>query len=820
MPLEILDKFSHHLKAVLTRAINLAIEKKQTQISPLLLLHSLLQEKGALATDLLYKCKLTPHELGIYVTPTSAPIFLPEFSKDSRKVIEKAALTAQQWKHQYIGTEHLLLSLLELNNPQINQVFRKKGTTLEQVKKQLNGLLKNTSQLPQITSLLGDDEEEDLENSKTPALDFFGTNLTDQNNQKKIDPVIGRENEIERLIHILSRRTKNNPVLIGEPGVGKTAIVEGLAKRVLEKKVPHVLLEKIIYKLDLSLVIAGTMYRGEFESRFKQIIDEVQNNPDIIIFIDEIHTLMGAGSAGGGGQSGAMDAANILKPALAKGELRCIGATTLEEYRKHIESDAALERRFQSILVEESSTEETLEILQGVKENYEHYHQVTIQDSALQAAVNLSTRYLQDKFLPDKAIDLIDEAAAKAKVNKPVSPEDNIAQQLKEKIENVKEKKQALIKAEKLEQALALKEKEKELQQQLKKIQSNQSQKQKKYKTKITERDVAAIISKITGLPLGELIAAEKNKVLDLEKNLNQHILGQAAVTKDVASFIKRARAGLSSPHRPLGSFIFLGPSGVGKTELAKVLAKTLFGDDKSLLRIDMSEFKESFNVSKLIGAPAGYVGYKEGAKLSDFVKRKPYSVILFDEIEKAHPDTFNILLQILEDGHLTDATGKKINFKNTIIIMTSNIGLKDFLQQAEIGFADEEKVKAADYEKIKTHVLKELKKGFRPEFLNRIDKICVFKPLTQSTVTKIANLHIEELKERLAEKDAKIKLSPAVYKWLAEKSFSPEEGARALRRIIQEKIETPLAEKILEEDLKPGTTIKVGIKKDVLTFS
>ncbi len=817
MSLEILNRFSANLKQILTKSINLALAQRSPEITPFILFTALLQHRGCLASNLLYKFKVSPKDIAPPPPLGPTPVnFLPQFSSDSKKVIERASILAQQLKHQYIGSEHLLQALINLNDPKISVFLKRKNVSLNDLNKKIDLLLKNTSGLPQITSFFKDEEDLDEDEDQASALEFFGTNLTNPENQLDIDPVIGRSQEIERLIHIISRRTKNNPVLIGEPGVGKTAIAEGLAKRILEKNVPEVLLDKQIYKLDLSLIVAGTMYRGEFESRFKQIIEELQDNPDIIVFIDEIHTLMGTGSSGPGG--GTMDAANILKPALAKGQIRCIGATTSSEYRKHIESDPALERRFQSILVEEPSSEETLEILKGIKENYEHYHQVNITPEALKAAVDLSVRYVQDKFLPDKAIDLIDEAAAKSRVDRPLSPTVNLIKQLDQKISNLKQKKLSLIKAEKLSEALDLKEKEQELLKQIKEL--RKQPKLKKYSTKIQEQDIAAIISKITGLPLGELINSEKSKVLNLEKKLSQSILGQPQATTEITNLIKRSRAGLSSPNRPLGSFIFLGPSGVGKTELAKVLAQSLFGDEKSFLRLDMSEFKEGFNASKLIGAPAGYIGYKEGAKLTDFVKQRPHSVILFDEIEKAHPDIFNLFLQILEDGHLTDATGKKVNFKNTLIIMTSNIGLQNFLQQAQIGFDNQEQVKELDYEKIKDHVLGELKKQFRPEFLNRIDKTIVFNPLTLDLVTKIAELQTKELSELLKEQKINLKIDKSVYKHLAEKSFSPEEGARALRKIIQEQLATPLAEKILSEDIKPGSAVNITLEKNKLTIT
>ena len=823
MSLDILNKFTSNLKNSLGRAINYSWKYKHPKVTPLHLYLGLAEQKGSIAAEIIRKTKLSQEDIKKYLTSQNTPqhISFPQLSEPATVIIEKAALEAYNHQHVYIGTEHLLLALCKHPDQQLKQIWQQYKVDIKGMVAQLNNVLKSTSRFPDLTSLFGEEEQlatgEAEAKGETSALEFFCTNLCDPKVQSKIDPVIGRAKEIERLIHILSRRNKNNPVLTGEAGVGKTAIVEGLAKRIVEKKVPDVLLNKEVYRLDLGLVVAGTMYRGEFEARFKQIIEELTSNEDIILFIDEIHTLIGAGSSGGGN---VMDAANILKPSLAKGDLRCIGATTSNEYQKHIESDAALERRFQPILIEEPSEEETVLVLNGIKENYEKYHGIKINDDAILAATKLSTRYIQEKFLPDKAIDLIDEAAAKCKIDKPLDPGHVALRNLEKKLEDINKQKLVMVRKEKFEEALALKQDEKKVKKKLQEIKQRQKNKPTKFVGEITADDVAEIISKITGVPVFELMAKEKNQLLKLNDTLDEHVVGQTEATKSVADFIRRSRAGLNAPNRPTGSFIFLGPSGVGKTELAKVLAKNLFGDEKSLLRIDMSEFSEKFNMSKLIGAPAGYVGYKEGAKLTDQVKRKPYSVVLFDEIEKAHADVFNLLLQILDDGHITDGTGRKINFKNTIIIMTSNIGLKEFEQQAKIGFTEDKNDKKVKYDEVKEHVLKQLKDNFRPEFLNRIDKTIVFRPLDISDLTEIVKLEINELEQRLKDKNISLKVSKPVLKFIAEQSFSPEQGARAIRKTVQEQIESVLAEKILADELKEKQTIKIGLKTKKLTFS
>ncbi|MFZ6035702.1 MAG: ATP-dependent Clp protease ATP-binding subunit [Patescibacteria group bacterium] len=826
---KITEKFTTHLKNALKKARELCVSLGTAFINPEHLIYGLIMQKGSIAAEILVKSGLTTERVRTVILKNNqsplrdqqpSAMIKPQsvtFSVHTKKAIEKAALVAHQNNHKYIGTEHLLESLIQMNTPAMVDLWEQNNINLNTISSHLDSVMRSTSRFPDLTQMFEqakelEKEDKQKDDSKTPALDFFATDLTDAKLQKGIDPVIGRTAEIERLIHILSRRTKNNPVLIGEPGVGKTAIVEGLAKKIIQGDVPDILLNKRVLKLDLSLVVAGTIYRGEFEGRFKQIIDEIKKDPHIIIFIDELHTIIGTGSA-----AGSMDAANILKPALAKGEIRTIGATTLDEYRKHIESDPALERRFQPIIIEEATPEETTEVLRGIKENYERYHLVHIGDDAIQAAVEMSARYIQDKFLPDKAIDLIDEAASKIKIAHKSDGLLKEIHQTEKEIERIRDEKNSLVNKENFERALQTKAQENKLIERLALLRQKQDQTAQRFIGKITRTDIAEVISRITKIPLHELVVEEKQRLLNLEKELSDAVLGQDESLKAIADCIRRSRVGLADPNRPIASFMFLGPSGVGKTETAKVLARTVFEDEHALIRIDMSEFAEGFNMSKLLGAPAGYVGYKEGNKLTEPVRRKPYSVVLFDEIEKAHPEVFNILLQILEDGHVTDATGRTVNFKNTIIIMTSNIGIHNLNKGAEIGFAADNKVDKENAEKqyaqIKERVLQDLEKTFRPELLNRIDKIIVYRPLDKRTLTKIVALQIAALQEKLSKQNIKISVSAAAAHAIAEQSFQPNQGARAIRRHVQEHIENTIAERMLAGTLQAGTTVQVTAK-------
>jgi len=832
MDSKILNKFTTHLKNALKKAKELGISLKHKEVNPEHLVYGLILQKGSIAAEILIQMGLTAERIRNSVVnknksdavtsadPATTKISL---SPHTKKIIEKAALIAHKSRHKYVGTEHLLYNLVQTNTPSLVNLWENNRVNLNKLKSHLETVMRSTSKFPDLTQIFEqakelDKEDKTKDGSQTPALDFFTTNLTEEKLQQSIDPVIGRKNEIERLIHILSRRTKNNPVLIGEPGVGKTAIVEGLAKKIISGDVPEILLNKKILKLDLSLVVAGTIYRGEFESRFKQILDEIKKDPNIILFIDELHTIIGTGSA-----AGSMDAANILKPALAKGDIRTIGATTLDEYRKYIESDAALERRFQPIIIEEASPEETKEVLKGIKENYEKYHLVHIEDDAIESAVCLSQRYLQDKFLPDKAIDLIDEAASKIKITHQGDGTPKEIHQTEKEIERLKQIKNELVNKENFERAVKIKGQENALFERLGVLRQKQTQAAKKYIGKITKKDIAEVISRITSIPLKDLVMGEKERLLNLEKILAKKIIGQNETLKIIADFIRRSRVGLADPNRPTASFIFLGPSGVGKTETAKVLAKTVFEDEHALIRIDMSEFAEGFNISKLIGAPAGYVGYKEGSKLTEPVRRKPYSVVLFDEIEKAHPEVFNLLLQILEDGHLTDATGRKVNFKNTIVIMTSNIGLQNLNQGASMGFEaltkEDKKAAVKRYEQIKVQVLKDLEKKFKPELLNRIDKIIVFKPLDRDSISKIVNLEIKELEKKLNEQNLKLQIEKKAVNLIAKKSYQPDQGARAVRKHVQEMIENKIAQALLTNKFDPDDTVKVTTKNNAIVL-
>lgn len=829
----IVSKFTSHLKDALDRAGRFAIDLKSSSINPEHLFYGLAEGKGGIAFDVLNKAGVRPElfrmairrrtELPMSSDETSSDIPSITFSDSAKRAIEKSVLIAHQYKHKYVGTEHLLEGLMAINDPTLDAILEEHSISKEDVTSQIKGVLKSTSKFPDLTGFFdGTKEGADLsfeeamqqKPSKNPALDFFARDLTSDRAQKMIDPVIGRDEEIERLTHILSRRTKNNPVLVGDPGVGKTAIVEGLAKNIVEGRVPQVLEGKRLLALDLSLVVAGTMYRGEFESRLKQIIDEIKEDDRIIVFIDELHTIMGAGAA-----SGSMDAANILKPALAKGEMRVIGATTLDEYRKHIESDAALERRFQPIMVDEPSPEETVQILKGIRKNYERYHHIGISDDAIEEAVTLSTRYIQEKFLPDKAIDLIDEAASKKKVAlKPTALSQKI-KKFEQGIELLQKQKRDAVLKEDFDKAFEIKVEEQKATDQLIQLRDSEAAADEQLRDTITREDIAALVAKITGVPVTDLLKAEKQRLLHLETELTKRVKGQDEAIQVLSDYIRRARVGLSNQNRPIGSFMFLGPSGVGKTETAKVISEIVFNDPNALIRIDMSEFGESFNVSKLIGAPAGYVGYKEGNKLTDAVRRKPYAVVLFDEIEKAHPDVFNILLQVLDEGMLTDAAGKKVNFKNTIIILTSNIGIENLNRAAGMGFStdDATKLKKAEgeYDKIRDQVLAQLKKSFRPEFLNRLDKTVVFKPLTLEAMRSIVDLELAELQKRLDGQSIKLKIKPTVKTWLAKHGHTPDQGARGLRRLIQNEIENPLAKLLLDTAKTEGLVIEAGLSQD-----
>ncbi len=820
----IFNKFSKHLKTILVKAQDLASNLNKKEIDFWEILYALTLEKGSVAFNLLGKGGFKAIDFkneAVQIAnlekkekPVKSKINIPQFSDQAQKIIEKAVKIAYQNKHAYIGSEHFLSAILDANIKELNNFFKKK-------KIDKNGLLEDLKNVLINTSKLSDLIDDTLSNvnvlekmimgggmPETTSMPSFTMELTSAEIQEKIDPVIGRQKEIDRLIQILSRRTKNNPVLLGEPGVGKTAIIEGLAKRIFENKVPDVLLEKKIISLDLGAVIAGTIYRGEFEKRLKKIIDDAKHDDNIILFIDEIHTLVGTGAT-----SGQLDAANLLKPELAKGDLKVIGATTVQEYRKYIESDPAFERRFQPIIIDEPTAKETKDIIKGLRDNYEKYHSVKITDEAIKAAIELSQRYLPEKFLPDKAIDLIDEAASKFKVKNLKNSGLKKVIQLKNDLQRVSQAKDKAIDADNYERAVFFRESEDRIIKELEVLNKDKS-KSKKFLGKIVKTDIAEIISKMTNIPVEELVESEKKKFINLEKILSKKIIGQDDVIKDISEYIRRAKAGLANPNKPLGSFIFLGPSGVGKTETVKVLAKEVYNSEKALIRIDMSEFSDKFDTSKLIGAPAGYVGYKDSNKFTDQVRMKPYSIVLFDEIEKAHPDIFNLLLPVLEDGYITDASGRVINFKNTIIIMTSNIGNDQFNKHASIGFDVLSKTKKEiineEYESLENKVVASLADYFKPEFLNRLDKTFVFKPIDVNNMSKIAKLETKELAQRLKDKNISMKVGNKVYKHIAVHSFNPQLGARPLKRFIQDKIENLIANQILADNIHNGDNIVI----------
>jgi ATP-dependent Clp protease ATP-binding subunit ClpC len=728
------------------------------------------------------------------------------FTPRAKKVLELSLREALQLGHNYIGTEHILLGLIREGEGVAAQVLVKLGADLSRVRQQVIQLLSGYAGQKE-PSTSGTAAEAAPTGSL--VLDQFGRNLAQLAREKKLDPVIGRDKEIERVMQVLSRRTKNNPVLIGEPGVGKTAIVEGLAQKIVSGDVPETLRGKQLYTLDLGALVAGSRYRGDFEERLKKVLKEIRTRGDIILFIDELHTLVGAGAA-----EGAIDAASILKPMLARGELQTIGATTLDEYRKHLEKDAALERRFQPIQVSEPTVAHTIEILKGLRDRYESHHRVTITDQALVAAANLADRYISDRHLPDKAIDLIDEAGSRLRIRRMRTPSDY--RELEDEIASVRRDKESAIEGQQFEKAAKLRDKEKDLLGRKATKEAEARSEGIDFFDEVDEESIAEVLSMWTGIPVYKLTEEETAKLLRMEDELHKRVIGQEDAIHAVSQAIRRTRAGLKDPKRPAGSFIFLGPSGVGKTELAKTLAEFLFGDEAALIQLDMSEYMEKHTVSRLVGSPPGYVGYDEGGQLTEAVRRKPFSVVLFDEIEKAHPDVFNTLLQILEDGRLTDAQGRTVDFKNTVIIMTSNLGTAD-LRKAAIGFAKADE--AVTYERMKEKVHEELKKNFRPEFLNRIDEVIVFHELTQEEVTTIVDLMIRRVREQLESQGLALELTTGAKAALAKKGYDPTLGARPLRRAIQRLVEDPLSERILWKEFRAGETVVVDAEEDEVVF-
>jgi len=718
----------------------------------------------------------------------------------AKRVIELAIDEARHLGHNYIGTEHLLLGLLREGEGVAAGILDSLGVTLERVRAETIRILNEAAPRSKLSRTT----------SRTPVLDQLGIDLTAAAQAGKLDPIIGRTKEIERVIQILSRRTKNNPALIGEPGVGKTAIVEGLAHHIAAGDVPETLEGKRLITLDMGAVVAGTKYRGEFEERLKKIIDEIKTAGNCVLFIDEFHTIVGAGAA-----EGAIDAANLLKPSLARGELQCVGATTLDDYRKYVERDAALERRFQPILVEEPTVEETLEILRGINERYEQHHKLTISDEALNAAVTLAARYIPDRFLPDKAIDLIDEAASRVRIRHRTIPIS--LKEARRAVESVRRDKDAALTGQQYEYAAELREREIQVDEKIKGLEEEWQIKQEQEKPVVTEEDIAEVVSMWTGIPVVQLAGDETSRLLNMEEALHKRIIGQDEAINIISKAVRRARAGLKDPRHPIGNFIFLGPTGVGKTELVRALAEFMFGSEEALIRLDMSEFMEKFAISRLVGAPPGYVGYEEGGQLTEAVRRKSYCCILLDEIEKAHPDVFNILLQIFDDGHLTDAKGRRVDFRNSIIIMTSNIGAELIRKGSTIGFAshsDEAKTQQLEYEKMKEKLLGELKKTFRPEFLNRIDGVVVFHALNKDNIRKIVDLMLVTVSQQLAEKGVKLEVTDAAKDLLGEKGYDEVFGARPLRRVIQNMVEDELSEDLLRGKFQAGDTVVVDMEE------
>lgn len=720
------------------------------------------------------------------------------FTPRAKRVLELSWDEARQLGHNYIGTEHLLLGLIREGEGVAARVLENLGVDLNKIRSNVVKMLGESK--PQTVSS-GAGSSSSSGKAKTPSLDEFGTDLTMAAQELRLDPVIGREKEIERVIQILARRTKNNPVLLGEPGVGKTAVAEGLAIRIVNAEVPDILDGKKVIQLDMGLLVAGTKYRGEFEERLKKIMDEIRQAGNVILVIDEMHTLIGAGAA-----EGAIDAANILKPALSRGEIQVIGATTSDEYRKYVEKDSALERRFQPILIDEPSVDETIEIIKGLRPKYEEHHKLNISDEAIVTASKLSHKYITDRFLPDKAIDVIDEASSKVRLQvSSLSPE---GKELDKELRALIKEKEEAIRNQEFEKASQLRDDEAEMKDRIREMSAKWREEHEANKPTVTAEQIAEVISTMTGVPVTKLTEGESDRLLKLEDILHERVIGQSDAVVSISKAIRRARVGLKSPNRPIGSFIFSGPTGVGKTELAKALAEAMFGSEDNMIRVDMSEFMEKHSTAKLIGSPPGYVGYDEGGHLTELVRKKPYSVILFDEIEKAHPDVFNVMLQILDDGRLTDSKGRHINFKNTVIIMTSNVGASMIASQSKLGFTTAQDESKDKYEKLKDTVMEEMKKAFRPEFLNRIDDIIVFAHLSKEEIRKIVDLMLKDLLKRLQERELSVDVTDEVKDFLAKDGYSEAYGARPLRRLIQKKIEDILAEEILTNKYAAGDTI------------
>ncbi|MGM0838861.1 MAG: ATP-dependent protease ATP-binding subunit ClpC [Bacillota bacterium] len=794
-------RFTERAQKVLALAQEEALRLSHNNIGTEHILLGLVREGEGIAAKALIALGLGPEKIqkeveNLIGRGQDSGQSIPHYTPRAKKVIELSMDEARKLGHSYVGTEHILLGLIREGEGVAARVLNNLGVSLNKARQQVLQLLGSNESS-------GGHQGGASQNVNTPTLDSLARDLTAVAREGSLDPVIGRSKEIQRVIEVLSRRTKNNPVLIGEPGVGKTAIAEGLAQQIVNNEVPEILRDKRVMTLDMGTVVAGTKYRGEFEDRLKKVMDEIRQAGNIILFIDELHTLIGAGGA-----EGAIDASNILKPSLARGELQCIGATTLDEYRKYIEKDAALERRFQPIRVDEPTAAESIQILTGLRDRYEAHHRVSITDEAIEQAVKLSDRYISDRFLPDKAIDLIDEAGSKVRLRSFTTPPN--LKELEVKLESVRNEKDSAVQSQEFEKAASLRDTEQRLREQLEETKKTWKEKQGQENSEVTVEDIAMVVSSWTGIPVSRLAQTETDKLLNMEQLLHSRVIGQDEAVKAVSKAVRRARAGLKDPKRPIGSFIFLGPTGVGKTELARALAESIFGDEDAMIRIDMSEYMEKHSTSRLVGSPPGYVGYDEGGQLTEKVRRKPYSVILLDEIEKAHPDVFNILLQVLEDGRLTDSKGRTVDFRNTLVIMTSNVGADALKRNKYVGFNVQDDNQ--NYKDMKGKVMEELKKAFRPEFLNRVDEMIVFHSLEKTHLKEIVTLLSDQLTKRLKEQDIELEMTDATKEKISEEGYDPEYGARPLRRAIQKHVEDKLSEELLKGNIEKGKKIVMDV--------